>query len=96
MAKYADTSVDVPQWFEVSSAQSCPICGGSSQCAVHEDGEFVRCIKVVSDWPVVTGGWLHRIENGSGGLLDQSQRRRQCAGAGATSFHGRRTTVADS
>jgi hypothetical protein len=66
MARYADTSVEVPEWVEVSSAQSCPICGGSSQCAVHEDGEFVRCLAVVSDWPIVTGGWRHRIESRMG------------------------------
>jgi hypothetical protein len=80
MARYADTSVEVPEWVEVSSAQSCPICGGSSQCAVHEDGEFVRCLAVVSDWPIVTGGWLHRIESRMGerrliiGSLGRSRR----------------------
>ena len=62
MSRYAEASVDMPEWDEVSSMQPCPICSGSSQCAVHQDGEFVRCLTVVCDWPVATGGWLHRIE----------------------------------
>ena len=45
-----------------SSAEPCSMCGGTSRCAVQEDGEFGRCFEVVSDWPVATGGWLHRLE----------------------------------
>jgi hypothetical protein len=62
MSRYAEASVDVLEWVEVSSTQPCPICGGVSRCAVYGDDEFVRCLEVVCDWPVVTGGWLHRLE----------------------------------
>ena len=64
MSRYTAGSVDVVAWIEVSTLQPCPICGGTSRCAVHEDGEYVRCLEIVCDWPVLTGGWLHRIENG--------------------------------
>jgi hypothetical protein len=73
MVRYAATSEYVPVWVEVSSAEPCSICGGTSACGVHEDGEFGRCVKVVSDWPFVTGGWLHRLEARTlvaGGRLD--------------------------
>jgi len=62
MSRYAHAAVDVPEWIEVSPARPCPICGGTSRCSIHEEGEFARCLKVVCDWPVLTGGWLHRIE----------------------------------
>ena len=62
MARYAAASAHVPEWVEVSSAEPCSMCGRTSRCAVQEDGEFGRCFEVVSDWPVVTGGWLHRLE----------------------------------
>ena len=61
MVRFAGAPTDLPAWVEVSSVQPCPICGGTSQCAVHEDGEFARCLEVVCDWPLVTGGWLHRL-----------------------------------
>jgi hypothetical protein len=62
MVRYAEASVDTPEWLTVSSAQPCPVCGGTSRCSVQEAGEFGRCLEVVSDWPVVTGGRLHRLE----------------------------------
>jgi hypothetical protein len=63
MSRYAAEWTDALAWIEVSTGQPCPICGGTSRCVVYEDGEFVRCLEVVCDWPVLTGGWLHRIEN---------------------------------
>jgi hypothetical protein len=66
MARHAEMSVGVPGWVDVSSAEPCSICGGTNTCSVHEDGEFGRCLKVVSDRPIATGGWLHRIESRTG------------------------------
>jgi hypothetical protein len=62
MVRYAGAPADPPVWVEVSLVQPCPICGGTSRCAVHEDGEFARCLKIICDWPLVTGGWLHRLD----------------------------------
>ena len=62
MVRYAGAPADPPVWVEVSLVQPCPICGGTSRCAVHEDGEFARCLEIICDWPLVTGGWLHRLE----------------------------------
>jgi hypothetical protein len=61
MPRYAHAAVDVPEWVETSPVRPCPVCGGTSQCSIHEDGEFARCLEVICDWPVLTGGWLHRI-----------------------------------
>ena len=60
--RYENALADALEWVEVSSAQPCPVCAATSQCCVHGDGEFVRCLNVVCDWPVVSGGWLHHIE----------------------------------
>ena len=66
MAWHAAMSVGVPAWVDVSSAEPCSMCGGTNTCSVQEDGEFGRCVQVVSGWPIVTGGWLHRIERRMG------------------------------
>jgi hypothetical protein len=29
---------------------------------VLESREFVRCANTVSEWPVLDGGWLHRLD----------------------------------
>jgi hypothetical protein len=60
MSRYA-SATDVPNWVEVSDDKPCPCCGASSGCCVVEDGDIVRCLKKVSDWPCVAGGWLHRL-----------------------------------
>jgi hypothetical protein len=62
MFRIAPAVVDAPEWIEASTLHPCPICGGTSQCSTHEDGEFARCVEIICDWPVLTGGWLHRIE----------------------------------
>jgi hypothetical protein len=62
MSRIAPAAVDAPEWIEASSLHPCPVCGGTSQCSIHEDGEFARCLEIICDWPVLTGGWLHRIE----------------------------------
>ena len=63
MSRYGNAVANVGGWIEVSVVEPCPACGGVNECSVHEDGEFARCLNVVCDWPVVSGGWLHRIES---------------------------------
>jgi hypothetical protein len=64
MARYPQQAADVLVWSEASAATPCPMCGGTGTCSALEHGGFVRCAVVVSDRPVVTGGWLHRIRAG--------------------------------
>jgi hypothetical protein len=61
MSRYAYPEADVPEWIEASSARPCPVCGATSGCSILEDGEFVRCLEIICDWPVSAGGWLHRV-----------------------------------
>jgi hypothetical protein len=61
MSRHVYPIADVPEWVEASSTRPCPVCGGTSGCSILEDGEFVRCLEVVCDWPVLSGGWLHRL-----------------------------------
>lgn len=62
VSRYGNAVADVGGWIEVSSSGPCPVCGGTAECSVHDDGEFARCLNVVCDWPFVSGGWVHRIE----------------------------------
>jgi hypothetical protein len=50
-----------PSWIEVTEACPCPRCGATRGCSVSEDGQFARCLLVVSSWPIADGGWLHRV-----------------------------------
>ena len=68
MLRHAYPTVDVPEWVEASSTLPCPVCGSTSGCGILEDGEFVRCLEVVCDWPVSAGGWLHRVKELHGTL----------------------------
>jgi hypothetical protein len=54
-------ALEQPIWLETSVERPCPTCGRTRGCGVIEDGEFVRCLGVVSPWPVAGGGWLHPI-----------------------------------
>jgi hypothetical protein len=49
-------------WIDVSLGEPCSVCGGSSECMVLESYDFARCTRTVSEWPVLDGGWLHRLE----------------------------------
>lgn len=51
------------EWSTVSTRTPCPICAGVDACHRETDGTFARCARSPSDWPIVGGGWLHRIEN---------------------------------
>ncbi len=61
MARYAGAVADAPLWIEASAKTPCPRCGATSGCTVMADGQFVRCLTEVSQWPFAGGGWLHRV-----------------------------------
>ena len=63
MSRYTRTVGDRLEWREVSALQPCPVCKATRDCSVMENGEFARCTTTVSQWPVLTGGWLHRLED---------------------------------
>ena len=58
---YGASNVESPAWDEVGRGEPCPKCGATSGCSILENREFVRCLKVVSQWPVLAGGWLHAL-----------------------------------
>ncbi len=49
-------------WERVSARKVCPICEHDSWCSVLEkpEGITVHCMRVKSDRPVKSGGWIHR------------------------------------
>jgi hypothetical protein len=49
------------EWLVVSSGHPCPVCGAEDECRISDDREFLCCAQRPSDWPLVTGGWLHRV-----------------------------------
>ena len=49
-------------WTRVSLAAPCPICGDARECRTHVEEEFACCLHEPSQWRLVDGGWLHRIE----------------------------------
>jgi hypothetical protein len=53
--------VDPGAWVDVSPACPCRVCGAVSKCMVLESGDFVLCRQGVSEWPMLGGGWLHRV-----------------------------------
>ena len=63
VSRYPTTIVDELQWIEVSLAEPCPICDACSDCTRLQTGEFAHCTRTVSEWPVLDGGWLHRLEH---------------------------------
>ena len=52
---------DTPAWTEASAQRPCPVCRAERGCSVIEGGEFARCMHATSRWPVLGGGWLHRL-----------------------------------
>jgi hypothetical protein len=55
-------NVDVVEWVSVSAESACPVCGATSGCRVSVGGEFACCLRTVCEWPMVSGGWLHRLD----------------------------------
>ena len=60
MARVGGVILEAPIWEEVSAELPCARCGAPSGCSVLAEGEFLRCLSEVSQWPVSGGGWLHR------------------------------------
>ena len=69
MSRYASPVIDAPEWVTVSADHPCPVCGATSECGVLEAGEFARCLNTVCEWPVLNGGWLHRLNEADAGSL---------------------------
>jgi hypothetical protein len=59
----AMTVADDLGWSPVSAEHPCPVCGAPTGCATapFRGGLAVDCRNVVSAWPMVDGGWLHRL-----------------------------------
>lgn len=53
------------EWRGVSVRRPCPVCGSNEGCFVHEEDAFASCAKRPSDWPLVNGAWLHRVDSAS-------------------------------
>ena len=63
MVRYVAVVNDAPVWNEASAKRPCPCCGAVSGCTVTADGQHVRCLTEVSQWPLAGGGWLHRVDD---------------------------------
>ena len=59
------TSTTDADWTDVSSHYPCAVCGAHSNCSRRVDDVFVSCTRHPSDWPLTTGGWLHRLTLGA-------------------------------
>ena len=57
-ARSAMTEAD---WSATSSIEPCPVCGAAEGCRRHTQQAFVSCLRTVSEWPLTTGAWLHRL-----------------------------------
>lgn len=62
MTRHAPSSSDDGDWAIVSARQPCTVCGSAEGCRVGYDKEFACCSRRPSQWPVTTGGWIHRLE----------------------------------
>jgi hypothetical protein len=50
------------EWLPVSDRSPCTLCAGVDRCYRALDGGFARCSRLPSEWPLLSGGWLHRTE----------------------------------
>jgi hypothetical protein len=62
MTRYRSAEVDAPEWLKASPKDPCPVCGATDGCKMCEDRTFACCMTVICEWPVLTGGWLHRLD----------------------------------
>ena len=61
MGRYVGAVLEAPEWIDVSFDSPCCKCHAIQGCSSMSDGKFVRCLEQPSEWPLVTGGWLHRV-----------------------------------
>ena len=50
------------EWTLVSAKLPCTTCGGQHGCRRGFAGEFACCTQVHSEWPLMAGGWVHRLD----------------------------------
>jgi hypothetical protein len=50
-------------WVRLGRREACPICGHPGWCTKTADGNAVKCMRVQSDLPVKSGGWVHKLAN---------------------------------
>ena len=62
MHRYGAAVVDATEWVNVTAESPCGVCGATSGCSVMRNEGFVRCAEQPSEWPLVVGGWLHRVD----------------------------------
>jgi hypothetical protein len=60
MRKAVHALVTEAEWERVSSERPCPVCGANRGCSTHSN-TFVSCERILSQWPLTTGAWLHRV-----------------------------------
>lgn len=61
------TAAEVPvEWDLVTHKRPCTVCGARDRCRSRSDGEFACCASRPSEWPLTTGGWVHRVPESSG------------------------------
>ena len=71
----------------VTRTNSCPVCKHGDWCRVFADG-WAECMRVRSDKPAKSGGWMHRIADGGQRALAQaSAPRRSTPSINATAMH---------
>ena len=46
-------------WKRVTRRNPCPICEHGDWCGVSDDGAVCHCMRVESDHPCPSGGWIH-------------------------------------
>jgi len=50
------------EWTLVSVKRPCTVCGGHHGCRRGFADEFGCCTRVLSEWPLTAGGWVHRLD----------------------------------
>ena len=59
--RMADNDSSRSQWIRVTRREPCKICGKPDYCTRSADGVVSRCMRIESDRPSQTGGWIHRL-----------------------------------
>ena len=49
------------EWTLVSAKRPCTVCGAPRDCRRGFEDEFGCCTRVLSEWPLNAGGWVHRL-----------------------------------
>jgi hypothetical protein len=71
----------------VTREKVCPVCKHGDWCRVFDDG-WAECMRVRSDKPARSGGWMHRVADGGRRAFAQAlPPRRAPASINATSMH---------